>query len=209
MIPLQNGPASDQFFLTFALIGTHSRAYTEVAPVAPTPVDLPPSSDIGVRVFDEVNAAMAKLTTVPATTAAVNSTYLTVQTGLPTIFNIQSVSSGAQIASAQLAMQYCQALVADPTLGPAFFPGMNFNAAPSVAFASTADMDLIVQPLINGLIGQNIATQPAPAAVSTELYNLITDLSACGGAACPTGRTQIITMAACTAILSSATTSIK
>jgi hypothetical protein len=209
VIPLQNGPASDQFFLTFALIGTHSRAYTEVAPVAPTPVDLPPSSDIGVRVFDEVNAAMAKLTTVPATTAAVNSTYLTVQTGLPTIFNIQSVSSGAQIASAQLAMQYCQALVADPTLGPAFFPGMNFNAAPSVAFASTADMDLIVQPLINGLIGQNIATQPAPAAVSTELYNLITDLSACGGAACPTGRTQIITMAACTAILSSATTSIK
>jgi hypothetical protein len=67
----------------------------------------------------------------------------------------------------------------------------------------------VVQPLINHLIGQNIASQPPPAAVSNELYDLITDLSACGGGACPTGRTQIITMAACTAILSSATTLIK
>ena len=177
VIPLQNGAASDQFFLTFARIGTHSRAYTDAVPVAPPPVDLPPSPDIGVRVFDEVNAAMAKLTTVPATTPAVNSTYLTVQTGLPTIFNMQSVSSGAQIASAQLAMQYCQALVTNPSLAQAFFPGMNFNATPAVAFASTADMDLVVQPLINGLIGQNIATQPTPAAVSSELYSLIGGLA--------------------------------
>jgi hypothetical protein len=209
VIPVENGPASDQFFLTFARIGTQTHTYTEAAPVAATPVDLTPSSDIGMRVFDEVNGTMAKLSTVPATNPTVNSTYLTVQTGLPTVFDIQSVSSGAQIASAQLAMQYCQALVNDPTLGPAFFPGMNFNAAPSAAFGSTAGMDLIVQPLINNLIGQNIATQPPPAAVSSELYSLIGILSACGGGTCPAGRTQTITMAACTAILSSATTLIK
>jgi hypothetical protein len=146
---------------------------------------------------------------VSAMTPAVNSTYLTVQTGLPTVFNIQSVSSGAQIASAQLAMQYCQALVNDPTRAPAFFPGMNFNAPPSSAFATTGGMDQVVQPLINHLIGQNIASQPPAAAVSTELYNLISGLSTCGGGSCPTGRTQTITMAACTAILSSATTLIK
>ena len=74
---------------------------------------------------------------------------------------------------------------------------------------STGGMDQIVQPLINNLIGQNIATQPSSAAVSTELYNLISDLSTCGGGTCPAGRTQAITMAACTAILSSATTLIK
>ncbi|MFI4865833.1 MAG: LamG domain-containing protein [Steroidobacterales bacterium] len=209
VIPVENGPASDQFFLTFAHIGTLTHAYSVPVPIAPTPVDLPPSSDIGMRVFDEVNASMAKLTTVASTTPAVNSTYLTVETGLPTVFDIQSASSGAQIASAQLAMQYCQALVNDPTLAPAFFPGMNFNAAPSSAFATTAGMDQVVQPLINHLIGQNVATQPAAAAVSTELYSLITDLSGCGGGACPAGRTQTITMAACTAILSSATTLIK
>jgi hypothetical protein len=209
VMPLQNGPASDQFFVTFAKIGTHTHTYSTPVPVAPTPVDLPASSDIGVRVFDEVNGTMAKLSTVPATNPAVSSTYLSVQTGLPTVFTIQSVSSGAQIASAQLAMQYCQALVNDPTLAPAFFPGMNFNAVPSSAFGTTAGMDQVVQPLITHLIGQNIATQPTAAAVSTELYSLITDLSSCGGSTCPAGRTATISMAACTAILSSATTLIK
>jgi hypothetical protein len=209
VIPVENGPASDRFFLTFAHIGTHTHAYSVPAPIAPTPVDLPASADIGMRVFDEVNGTMAKLSTVSSTTPSVNLTYLTVETGLPTVFDIQSVSSGAQIASAQLAMQYCQALVNDPTLAPAFFPGMNFNAAPGSAFGTTAGMDQVVQPLISHLIGQNIATQPPAAAVSTELYNLITDLSTCGGGACPAARTQTITMAACTAILSSATTLIK
>jgi hypothetical protein len=209
VIPVQNGAASDQFFLTFAQIGTNTRAYTTPTPVAPAPVDLPASSDIGVRVFNEVNSTMAKLSTVPATNPSVNTTYLSVQTGLPTVYNIQSVSSGAQIASAQLAMQYCQALVNDPVLGPAFFPGMTFASPPSAAFNTTAGMDLVVQPLINNLMGGNLATQPPSTAVSTELYNLITDLSTCGGGACPTGRTATISMAACTAILSSATTSIK
>jgi hypothetical protein len=209
VIPLQNGAASDQFFLTFAQIGTNARAYTTPTPVAPAPVDLPASSDIGVRVFNEVNSTMAKLSTVPATNPSVNTTYLSVQTGLPTVYNIQSVSSGAQIASAQLAMQYCQALVNDPVLGPAFFPGMTFAAPPSAAFTTTAGMDLVVQPLINNLMGGNLASQPTPTAVSSELYNLITDLATCGGGACPTGRTATISMAACTAILSSATTSIK
>jgi len=208
VIPLENGPSSDQFFLTFAQIGTNTRTYTQAAPTAPTPTDLPASSDIGLRVFNEVNATMAKLTTVSPQAAGVASTYQTVQTQLPTIFDIQSVSSGAQIASAQLAMQYCQALVSDPTLGPAFFPGFNFAAPPNVAFGSTGGMDQIVQPLINNLIGQNIATQPANAAVSAELYSLISNLSGCGSSCSPT-RTQTITAAACAAILSSATTLIK
>jgi hypothetical protein len=209
VIPVENGPASDQFFLTFAQIGTNTRAYTVPVTGATAPVDLPASSDIGMRVFNEVNGTMAKLTGVSPNNPLVNSTYLTVQTGLPTIANIQSVSSGAQIASAQLAMQYCQALVNDPTLAPAFFPAMNFNVVPSAAFGSTGGMDQVVQPLINNLIGQNIVTQPPAAAVSSELYSLITDLSTCGGGTCPAGRTQTITMAACTAILSSATTLIK
>jgi hypothetical protein len=209
VMPVQNGAASDQFFLTFAQIGTNTRAYTTPTPVAPAPVDLPASSDIGVRVFNEVNTTMAKLSTVPATNPSVNTTYLSVQTGLPTVYNIQSVSSGAQIASAQLAMQYCQALVNDPVLGPAFFPGMTFTSTPNAAFATTADMDLVVQPLINNLMGGNLASQPPATAVSSELYNLISNLATCGGGACPTGRTATISMAACTAILSSATTSIK
>jgi hypothetical protein len=209
VIPVENGPSSDQFFLTFAQIGSHTRAYSTPSPVAPTPVDLPPSSGLGIRIFDEVNSTMSKLSTVSPSVPSVNSTYLQVQTGLPTVFDIMSASSGAQIASAQLAMQYCQALVNDPALAPAFFPGMNFNAAPGSVFANNGAMDLVVQPLYIKLIGQNINTQPTNAAVSTELYNLITTLTTSPTTAAPAARTQQISMAACTAVLSSATTSIK
>jgi hypothetical protein len=132
-----------------------------------------------------------------------------VQTGLPTVTNIQSVSSGAQIASAQLAMQYCEALINDPTKTPTFFPGMNFNAAPGSAFANNGTMDLVVQPLYNNLIGQNILTQPGNPAVSNELYSLITTLTNSPTTSGPAARTQQISMAACTAVLSSATTALK
>jgi hypothetical protein len=209
VIPLENGPSEDQFFLTFAQIGTLTHTYTTPAPVAATPVDLPASSSVGVRIFDEVNATMAKLSTVPATNSSVSSTYVQVQTGLPTVFNIQSLSSGANIAAAQLAMQYCQALINDPSLGPTFFPGMSFNAAPGSAFANNGAMDLVVQPLYTNLIGANIATQPTNAAISTELYNLITILVNSPTSAAPAARTQQISMAACAAVLSSATTSLK
>ena len=65
-------------------------------------------------------------------------------------------------------------------------------------------------PLINNLMGRQPSRHSRPpTAVSTELYNLIGILSACGGSTCPTGRTATISMAACTALLSSATTSIK
>jgi hypothetical protein len=209
VIPLENGASEDQFFLTFAQIGTLTHAYTTPSPVAAAPVDLPPASSLGLRIFDEVNATMAKLSTVPATNSSASSTYVQVQTGLPTVFNIQSASSGANIAAAQLGMQYCQALVNDPSLGPAFFPGMSFNAAPGSAFANNGAMDLLVQPLYTNLLGQNIATQPANAAVSTELYNLITTLVNSPSSAAPAARTQQISMAACAAVLSSATTSLK
>jgi hypothetical protein len=207
---LENGPANDMFFLTFAQIGTLTHTYTTPSPSPATPVDLPASATLGARIFNAVNATMSKLSTVSANSSTVNPTYLQVETGLPTVYNIQSFSSGANIAATQLAMQYCQALVNDPVLGPAFFPGMNFNAAPGSAFANDPAMDLIVQPLYTNLVGQNIATQPTNAAVSTELYNLITTLSNSPTPPNTTSaqRTQQISMAACTALLASATTAL-
>ena len=106
--------------------------------------------------FNEVNAFMSKSTHGVAADVGGEHHLSDGADQLPTVFDIQSVSSGANIASAQLAMQYCQALVADPTLGPAFFPGFNFTAAPCTAFASHSGMDLMVQPLINNLIGPTI-----------------------------------------------------
>jgi len=208
VIPLQNGPANDQFFLTFAQIGTHTHTYTDATPTPNTPVDLAPTSDIGVRLFDAVNAQMASATTVSQASTQPSSTYQTVQQQLPTVPDITSVTSANQIASAQLAVAYCQTLVADPVLAPAFFPGVDFTAPPATAFANSAAMDLVVTPLIQNLTGQGagspavtIATQPSDASVRSELYSLITTLEAD-----PMATTSSITMAACTALLSSATT---
>ncbi len=208
VILLENGAATDQFFLTFGTIGTLTRAYPDPAPPTPTPVITAAPSDIGVRVFDEVNATMASQTGVSPGLSAVNTLYQSLQQQLPSVSDISSVSAAAQIGISQLAMQYCQALVNDPVLGPSFFPGMNFSAAPSAAFGTTAGMDQIITPLYNNLIGQNLASQP-PDVVPTndpvrqELYNLITGLS--------TGSTTtpVITMAACTAVLGSATMLVK
>jgi cytochrome c553 len=207
----ENGVNDDQFFLTFAQIGTLTHTYTTPSPTPPGVTDLPASAQLGQRVFDEVNAAMSKVSTVPASNSSVSSVYQSVQTGLPTVFDIQSYSSGGIISGTQLAMQYCQALVNDPTLGPAFFPGMSFSAAPGSAFANNAAMDLVVQPLYTNMIGQNIVTQPTNSAVSTELYNLITLLtnSPTPPNTTPAQRTQQISMAACTAVLASAAIEIK
>lgn len=211
VIPLQNGPADDQFFLTFAQIGTMSHTYTTPAPSAPTPVDLPAASLVGTRIFDEVNATMSKLSTVPANNNSVAALYVQVQTGLPTVTDAQSFNSGAIIAGTQLAMQYCLTLVNDPTLGGQFFPGMSFSQTPGSAFANNPAMDRIVQPLYTNLVGQNIATQPTNGAVSSELYSLITTLmnSPTPANTTPAQRTQQISMAACTAVLASATTALK
>jgi hypothetical protein len=69
-------------------------------------------------------------------------------------------------------------------------------------------MALIVTPLIQNLTGQGagtpavtLASQPTDADVRQELYNLITKLIAEN----PSVSTQNVTMGACTALLSSAT----
>ncbi|MGH8257094.1 MAG: LamG domain-containing protein [Steroidobacteraceae bacterium] len=211
VIPLQNGPATDQFFLTFAQIGSNTHTYTEAAPSAPTPADLPASPDIGLRLWDDLNATMARATTVPESDTGPNTTYQSVQQQLPNVNDIRSVTAANQIAGAQLAVQYCQTLVQDPVLGPAFFGPVaaSFASPASSVFTSQTSMDQIVTPLIQNLTGQGagtpavtIATQPTDASVRQELYNLIGALMSENAAV----STRNVTMAACTALLSSATT---
>ena len=63
MVPLEKGPDSDEFFLTFDAIGasTFNRP-PPATPPAPTPVDLAQVASVGVRTFDEISATMAKIT---------------------------------------------------------------------------------------------------------------------------------------------------
>ena len=221
VIPLQNGPATDQFFLTFAQIGSNTHTYTEAAPTAPTPTDLPPSSDIGVRLWDEINSTMANVTGVPLYSPSTQldgplMTYQNVQQQLPNVIDMQSMTSANVISSAQLAVQYCQTLVTTASLESAFFPNLpaaDLSQPASTVFgSSTANMDWIVTPLIQNLTGQGaggltIATQPPDASVRQELYNLI-ELLESENPTTPNS-TANVTMAACTAVLTSATSLIK
>jgi len=214
VIAMQLGPATDLFFLSFDQIGTHTHVRTVAAPAAPAPTDLAPSADIGLHVYDEINASMATITGVSPGLSAVNTTYQTVEQQLPTVPNIQGFLPSQEIGISQLAIQYCSALVSDPTLEPAFFPGLNLNQTPAQAFGTNAGMDLVITPLINSpAVGANLATQPTDPQIRTELYSLMTSLVNCSvtDPTCvqtPT-RTQTITKAICATVLGSATTLIK
>jgi hypothetical protein len=199
-IALEKGPDNDQFFLTFERIGTTNNARTEpAAPTPATPVDPAPKSDVGMRVFSEINATLSDITGVPKSDAGVKSTYALVEQQLPVVPSIDAFLASHQIGIAQLAIQYCDSLV-ESGQAASFFPGLNLSAAPSVAFA---DPTVVTNPLIDGGIGINIATQPLAIDVRTELNGLIGNLSACGGAACPANRTRTVTKAACAAVLGS------
>jgi hypothetical protein len=211
---MQLGPSQDLFFLDFDLIGTQTHVRTVATPVAAPPATLPPASDIGLHVYDELNASMASITGVSAGLSAVNTTYQAVQQQLPTVPNIQGFLPSQEIGISQLAIQYCNALVSDPVLGPAFFPGLNLNQTPAQAFGTNPGMDLVITPLIDSpAVGTNLATQPTDAQIRTELYSLITSLVNCS-ASDPTcvqtpTRTQTIAKAVCATVLGSATTLIK
>jgi len=62
IIALDKGPDSDEFFLTFEVLGANTNTFSEVAPVAPVFVETKaPVSKIGVRTFDEINTTMATM----------------------------------------------------------------------------------------------------------------------------------------------------
>jgi hypothetical protein len=206
-IAQENGPALDQFFLTFERIG--SKTYNEPIPSVPPPpptVNTTPSPDYGAATFDRLLYQMSNITGIPITDAAVQSTFQSVEQSLPSVPAIQQFSASNQQAIAQLAIVYCSELVKSPSLTAKFFPGLDLTQPAGTYFSSQANMNLVINPLIiNTQItttnGTQIVTQPQAAAVTTELTSLITALSTGQNQA---GRTAAVTTAACATVLGSA-----
>src|ERR1700722_14566356 len=102
IIGLQSGPLTDQFFLTFDVLGSHRNVVVEPTPATPPPALGPVVADIGVRTFAQVNSTLSLLTGVLTTDAAVTATYQAVQQQLPTDPTLEGFSSSNQIGVAQL-----------------------------------------------------------------------------------------------------------
>ncbi len=221
VLALENGPQSDEFFLTFEQLGTHSHVFVEATPTPPgTPPDLPAASDIGMRMFNEIDAAMAKMTGVSRFSAAnssINDTYTSYEQQLPAVDDINAFLSSQQMAIAQLAMEYCNGLVENRGGIPrtTYFAGFNFGAAASTAFDATGRSQ-IIDPLLANMLNADLGTpyylttQPDDAAARTELEALITRMTQCAIGGTPTcattQRTLEVVKATCTAVLGSATT---
>jgi hypothetical protein len=204
VVPLQKGPDGDEFFLTFEQLGTSANVRTEPAPLQPPPPpDGTPRSDVGVKIFDEINATMSAVTGVPVTHPGVRATYALVRQSLPAVEDPEAFLSSHQVGVAQLAIEYCSAMVDDAALRGQVFPGFNFSAPANVAFDSDAKRDQIIVPLIERILGTGLDSQPDYLIVRPEMNQLITRLVSCG-TGCDANRTFTVAKSVCTAMLGSA-----
>jgi hypothetical protein len=196
VIGLQGGPLADQFFLTFDVLGSHTNVVVEASPTIPAPAPGPVVADIGVKTFAQVNSTLSVLTGVPTTDPNVSTTYLAVQQQLPPTPTLEAFSSANQVGIAQLAIQYCNVMVNNPSYLSKVIPGVTLSAG---LFPSQAGMDSVTGPLAARVLGSGLNSMP-PASTMTgasgELDKLIVNL--CSTSACTTAaRVQAVTAAAC------------
>ncbi len=203
VIGLQGGPATDQFFLTFDVLGSHTNVVVEASPSIPAPAPGPVVADIGVKTFAQVNSTLSVLTGVPTTDPNVSATYLEVQQQLPSTPTLEAFSSANQVGIAQLAIQYCNVMVNNPAYLSKVLPNVTLSAG---LFSSQSGMDSVTGPLAARVLGSGLKSMPAattltgpyngPGTGTGELTNLITEL--CTTSACSTAaRVQAVTAAAC------------
>jgi hypothetical protein len=221
VLALESGPLTDQFFLQFDQLGSASDVIVDASPcpvgqaTCMQALNLGPvAADVGVRTFAQVNSTFSQLTGISTSNASVVSIYQAVQQQLPAINTLESYSSAAQVGVAQLAVQYCQEVVAAPSI---VFPGVTFsgstysgvtatapNSAGVMQYTASGPAVTVINDLAALAVGNGTLThQPATSTVTTELTNLIGAL--CSSSACnTTARVSAVTVGACAAALGNA-----
>jgi len=194
VLPLELGPDTDQFFLTFdnidgVLFNRQQDPMLVEADFIATAAER--RSDIGVRTFDEIDATYAAITGIDRvnysrqvlgqTVFLVDETYQELRQSLPAVEDVEAILSSHQVAIAQLAIQYCDAAIgtdADPNPNVAnIWPNFNFGQPASQAFA-VGSRDDFVEPLVRRAVGHSplttpIGSQPSYANVHDELAAFI------------------------------------
>lgn len=208
LLPVEQGQENDEFFLTFERLGSHTHVHTEPAPLPLPANEYGEQPAVGLRDFAEINASMSQLTGVPPTHGDIPETYQRLRTQLPSEENIEAFMTAHQVGIAQLAIEYCNALVeaernGDSTVSP-LFVGMNYNTDVT-NITQQQWRDWVISPLFERMVGNGQARQPSRADVEGELEDLLfnTNLTQCSGNCME--RTATATKAACAATLGSAT----
>lgn len=207
LVPKDLGAQNDMFAVWFDRLGAASMPMVEDTPTPPVDNSVAdPLPDIFVRNFAQVNDTMSALTGVPALAGAVEDTFNDLTQQLPANNDVRSFVSSQQVAISKLALEYCDLLVDSNGLRQAFFgPTFEFNSPSVTAFSTQAKQDLIINALINNMIGDGLLDQPTPAEVAPILDGLIDGMTAgCDAANCDAERTRGIVKGACSAVLSSA-----
>jgi concanavalin A-like lectin/glucanase superfamily protein len=206
VVPKDLGADQDTFHIFFDTLGNNSLPIADVGPnPPPTPGPATPFPGIGVRDFAEINDTMSKVTGVNVGNATVKGTYNDVIQQLPSTNDPKSFVSAQQVGIARLSLDYCDQMVETPALRNAFFPGFDFTATGDVAFNSQAKRDLIINPLVDKMLGTGLNNQPGQTDVRPVLNTLLDQLTAncTSAAACPSGTTRNIVKGVCSAVLSS------
>jgi hypothetical protein len=205
---VEQGQDNDEFFLTFERLGSHTHVHTEPQPLPLTPNEYGEQPLAGLRNFAEINATMSTLTRVPEGYGDVPDTYQRLRTQLPSEENIEAFLTAHQVGVAQLAIEYCNALVeaerTNDAAIPPLFVGLNYNAGANT-ITPQQWRDWVISPLFERMVGNGQADQPARADVEGELEQLLFDTNLTQCSSDCVERTATAAKAACAAMLGSAT----
>ncbi|MGK0499584.1 MAG: hypothetical protein ACJAYG_001226 [Oceanicoccus sp.] len=160
IVPLENGPENDVFFLAFTEInGNNDQTPTPVVGSFVFNFASDVYAQIGMRSFDEVNQSFSEITGVPVDNSAVSAitnktvsqTFGVVRRSLASVADFQTFMASHQMAVTQLAGAYCDALVEDTSLRAQIFTdGTVFDFSAAVENVSnTSWSDQLIYPLID------------------------------------------------------------
>ena len=208
-IAQENGPALDQFFLTFEQIGSQD-PYGPVAPAALPPPPVDTARQPGLWRAHLRQAALCDVEhhgradhgrercRAPSKRAAVAAVGAA---------SIDAFSASNQQAVAQLAIVFCSELVNNPTLSAKFFPGLNLSQPAGSYFATQSNMNLVINPLITNTQitdRERHADRDAAPGVGRDDGANESHHEVERRAEPAAGRTAAVTTAACAAVLGSA-----
>ncbi len=174
VIALENGIASDEFFLTFEEIGNCGVECTydrdpDFVPEREDPRVASGQEEHGIRMFDEIFQTMSAITTVPS--SEVYEFYASdIRRSLPASPAANGFLASQQAAITQLALAYCSELINTPSLHDAMFTA-NYGDLTDQTMTRNFLDPLLERFLIVANPVEQMQTAPVADEIRVRLFN--------------------------------------